>query len=267
MTLAICTIQRDRGPWIKEWIDFHKIVGFDKFYIFLHNCTDNSSEIILELSKKYNITAFIVGNDVSKPQLAAYQYCYQQFGDLHEWIAFIDGDEFLYSPTTISIQPTLDRYNPLELSAIGVYWLCFGSSNHQNEPVGLITKNYRYRAPDNFKANSHFKSIVKGKQKDYFSITNNSHYFKTQYGTFDTNLRELSHGLMNNEPCYEKLIINHYATQSRHFFNSFKKHSGGADTSPNMIRSEEWWETYDINEIYDESLKHLMPYLELITKE
>jgi hypothetical protein len=31
MSLAICTIQRDRGPWIKEWIEFHIIVGVDKF--------------------------------------------------------------------------------------------------------------------------------------------------------------------------------------------------------------------------------------------
>jgi hypothetical protein len=261
MTLAICSIQRDRGPWIKEWIEFHKIVGFEKFYIFLHNCTDNSSEVIFELSKKHDISAFIVSNDVSRPQLAVYQYCYQNFSDLHSWIAFIDGDEFLYSPNEISILPTLNQFNQLQLSAIGVYWKCFGSSNHITEPNGLITENYRYRAPNNFKSNSHFKSIVKGGEKKYFSILNNAHYFRTKHGTYDTSLRELSHGLTNNDPCYEKLIINHYATQSRYYFEKFKKHSGGADTSPNLVRSEEWWNTYNVNDIHDDSLNHLMPIL------
>ncbi len=267
MTLAICTIQRDRGPWIREWVEFHKIVGFDKFYIFLHNCTDNSSEVVLELSKKYDITTFIVSNDVVRPQLAAYQYCYHHFGDFHDWIAFIDGDEFLYSPHEISIKPTLDHYNLHELSAIGVYWLCFGSSCHIIEPEGLITENYRYRAPNNFIGNKHIKSIVKGGQKNNFSVLNNSHFFKTLNGTFDTNFRTISHGLTENDPCFDKLIINHYVTQSREYFDNFKKISGGADTSSQMVRNEDWWQIHNNNSIFDESLQHLSPLISLELKK
>jgi hypothetical protein len=260
MSLAVCTIQRDRAPWIREWVEFHKNVGFDKFYIFLHNCTDNSSEVVLELSKNYDITTFIVSYDVVRPQLAAYQYCYHHFGDLHDWIAFLDGDEFLYSPTETSIKSTLEKYNHLELSAIGVYWLCFGSSNHKNEPQGLITFNYRYRAPKNFSGNSHIKSIVKGGLQSNFSISNNSHYFRTLNGTYDTDLRKINHGYTDNIPCFDKLIINHYVTQSREYFDRFKKLSGGADTSPNMIRGEDWWAIHDRNEEFDTSLSHLLNY-------
>jgi hypothetical protein len=262
MSLAICTIQRDRGPWIREWVEFHKIVGFDKFYIFLHNCTDDSSEVVLELSKQYDITVFIVTNDVIKPQLAAYQYCYHHFGDLHDWIAFIDGDEFLYSPIEVSIKPVLDEFNQLNLSAIGVYWLCFGSSNHITEPSGLITENYRLRAPNNFGNNSHIKSIVKGNQKSKFSVLNNSHYFSTLNGTFDTNLRPIKNGYTGNTPCFDKLIINHYVTQSREYYENFKKMSGGADTSPKMVRGEDWWLAHDINDIFDNSLCHLQKFIQ-----
>ncbi len=264
MSLAVCTIQRDRAPWIREWVEFHKIVGFDKFYIFLHNCTDNSSDVVLELSKKYDITVFLVSNDVVRPQLAAYQYCYHHFGDLHDWIAFLDGDEFLYSPSEISIKSTLKKYNQLEMSALGVYWLCFGSSNHKIEPQGLITVNYRYRAPNNFSGNSHIKSIVKGGQKTNFSILNNSHYFRTLNGTYDTDLRPINHGYTGNIPCFDKLVINHYVTQSREYFDRFKKISGGADTSPNMIRDEDWWSVHDRNDEFDNSLSHLQHKLKLI---
>ena len=55
MLLGICTIQRDRAPWIKEWVCFHYLMGFRKFYFFAHNCIDNTHEVILELTKKFDI--------------------------------------------------------------------------------------------------------------------------------------------------------------------------------------------------------------------
>jgi hypothetical protein len=219
----------------------------------------------LELSKKYDVTTFIISNDIIRPQLAAYQYCYQNFGDLHDWIAFIDGDEFLYSPTETSIKSTLNYYNNFELSAIAVYWLCFGSSNHLTEPPGLIIENYIYRASHEFENNRHIKSIVKGKQNSSFSVLNNSHYFKTENGTYDTSLRPINNGISNYVPCYNKLIINHYLTQSREYFDTFKKLSGGADTSPQMLRSENWWHVHNRNEILDVSMRNFVELIKKIT--
>lgn len=90
-----------------------------------------------------------------------------------------------------------------------------------------------------------------------FSTLNNSHYFRTLNGTYDTDLRLINHGYTGNIPCYDKLVINHYVTQSREYFDRFKKRSGGADTDPNMIRSEDWWSVHDRNEEFDNSLSHL----------
>lgn len=261
MTIAICSIQRNRGQWIKEWIEFHNITGFDKFYIFLHSCTDNSSEIILELSKKYDITAFSLNKDIQRPQLAAYQYCYDNFGDMHDWIAFIDGDEFIFSPQETSIKPILNEFDNYQIGALGVYWSCFGSSHHLIEPFGLITENYRYRPCDTFESNKHIKSIVKGGQKSKFSVSNNSHVFTTSLGTYDTKLRPISSGFTTYSPCYEKLKINHYVTQSYQYFIDFKKFSGAADSNAKMVRSDDWWKYHDRNEIYDTSLEHILPIL------
>lgn len=257
MNLAICSIQRDRGPWLKEWIAFHYMVGFRKFYIFLHKCSDNSADIVLGLSKYFDITSYVISPNVARPQLAAYQYCYENFNNIHDWIAFIDGDEFLFDPNAKEITHQIMSFQDKPVGAIGVYWACFGSSGHLVEPVGLITENYRYKAPVEFWSNGHFKSIVRGQQGNKFSVINNAHFFRVENGTFDTLMRPLSHGLTEYRPIYDGLCINHYVTQSRSYYENFKKNSGAADAGSEVIRSEQWWMEYDRNDVFDESLDHL----------
>lgn len=257
MNLAICTIQRDRGPWLKEWVAFHHVVGFRKFYIYLHKCTDDSMQITSDLSRHFDITAFTLPDDTFRPQLAAYQHCYAHHGALHDWMAFIDGDEFLFSPEEKEITNALQEFEDQPIGAIGAYWSCFGSSGHIAEPEGLVTENYRWRAPLDFKANSHFKSIVRGRQGEDFSILQNSHCFGTRGGTIDSRMRPLTHGRMDHAPCFEKFRINHYVTQSREYFVKFKQQSGAADAGAQAIRSEQWWLDHNHNEVWDESLLHL----------
>lgn len=257
MTMAICSIQRNRAPWIKEWVAFHYAVGFRKFYIFLHRCSDNSAEVVLNLARFFDIEVFSVPDDAVRPQLLAYSYCYQQYGSRHDWIAFIDGDEFLFSPEGIDLSFRLEPYLNQPIGALGVFWVCFGSSGHIKEPDGLVVENYRRRAGLDFDANRHFKSIVKGRLGKGFSIGQNSHWFLTEGGTFDLLGRKLEHGLVDFPPFHHGLRINHYVTQSREFYEQFKKLSGAADAGSQMVRSEEWWTRHDHNDHWDESLVHL----------
>ncbi len=263
MDLAICTIQRNRSPWLKEWVTFHHLVGFTKFYIFLHKCEDDSADLLKSLSTRFDISSFFVDATINLPQLQVYQYCYQNFNNLHDWIAFIDGDEFLFTPNSISIEPELAKFDDSKIGAIGVYWASFGSSGHKSEPSGLITENYRYRAPENFWWNGHFKSIAKGGQGSAFSVIKNSHLFKTSGATVDTMLRPLAHGFMDHLPCYESLRINHYSTQSYEFFKKYKQNSGCPDAGANYVRPDSWFIEGDRNDIYDSSLDHLLPLLKL----
>lgn len=162
MTLGITSIQRDRAPWIKEWVVFHYLVGFRKFYIYLHNCSDNSHEILESLAKKFDIKIIVVDTNTDTPQLKCYQESYQQFGEEIDWMAFLDGDEFLFPTADKSLDNALKNYSGKKLSALGVYWSCFGSSNYIKEPKGLIIENYKFRANDNYPNNRHIKSMVRG---------------------------------------------------------------------------------------------------------
>lgn len=257
MKLAICTIQRNRGRWLKEWFAFHYAVGIRKFYFFSHMCTDDTNQVILELKNSFDIEAFLLDPTLQRPQLTAYQYAYQNFNHEFDWIAFIDGDEFLFPTVHHDLRDTMENFSYKKMSALGVYWACFGSSGHMSEPAGLITNNYRWKASVDFEANQHIKSIVMGRQGNHFSILQNSHYFKTVSGTFDTAMRPIQSGLTNYEPNYDLIRINHYVTQSLEYFRDFKQKSGAADVNLNYVRPDDWWDKYDRNEVFDESLIHL----------
>lgn len=261
MKLGITTIQRDRAPWLKEWVIFHYLVGFNKFYIYLHKCSDNSEEILRELKQKYDIEIIVVDLKMENPQLKCYQRSYQDFGTVVDWMAFIDGDEFLFPTKAKSMVDALKQYSDKKISALGVYWSCFGSSRHIKEPKGLIIKNYKYRAKDGYHNNRHIKSIVRGRQGELV-VPCDPHFFQTPFGTYDENLKPIEKGWTDYEPTYKNFRINHYVTQSRSFFVNFKSKVTPPDGAHK--RDGSFWEEHDKNEILDNSMEKFIKPLKRI---
>jgi len=251
MQLGITTIQRDRAPWIKEWVMFHYLVGFRKFYIFLDNCTDDSKKILTNLKKAIDIKVFTTDPELKTPQLQCYQDSYEKYGHEVDWMAFIDGDEFLFPTQETSMEAALKEFSGKEISALGVYWVCFGSSGHINEPQGLIVENYKFRAKDGYHNNRHIKSIVRGGLGNSVQA-GDPHCFQTPKGTYDENLRQVTKGWTDYEPTYKKFRINHYVTQSRSFFLNFKSKFKPPDGA--QMRDEAFWEEHNKNEVLDNSM-------------
>ena len=264
MTLGITTIQYNRAPWIREWVAFHYLVGFRKFYIFLHNCSDDTERILSGLKKKFDINIFIVDPSLKTPQLSCYHDAYVKYGGKMDWMAFIDADEFLFPTTDDTMEKALASYTYKKLSAIGVYWSCFGSGGHIEEPSGLIIENYKYKAGGGYPNKRHIKSIVRGGLGESVKVPNNPHFFQTPLGTYDENLRPITCGWTEYEPTYERFRINHYATQSRSFFLNIKskfKMPDGGDT-----RGEWYWEEHNRNDIFDDSMdKFISPLKNILS--
>ena len=209
MKIGICTIQKNRAPWILEWIAFHYLFGFTNFYFFAHDCSDQSKQILSHLQKKINLKAFILEGNIIRPQLEAYSYCYSNFGNEVDWMAFIDGDEFLFPTSLNNISDTIKKLDKDFISSLAAYWSCFGSSDYVIEPSGLIIENYRYRAYDNYEYNNRVKSIVRGGLTEKIYVSNNSHIFNTPNGTFDENYNLITEGFSLYKPTWEYLRINH----------------------------------------------------------
>lgn len=260
MRLGITSIQRNRARYLAEWISFHYLVGFRKFYIYLHKCTDNSEEVLQLLRKNYDIYICRVSNEEKRPQLQVYTHSYKEFNHEVDWMAFIDGDEFLFSPGNIDMRKSLEPFFIKKSSGLCVYWMCFGSSNHLKEPEGLVTENFRYRSSNNHSNNRTVKSLIKGGQGDLIRHGHNPHIFYSPLGLYDENDNLITSAHPDFEPTHRLFRINHYITQSREFFLVHKRNVGTA-MDLNESREEIWWQKNNINDVYDDSMNFYLPSL------
>lgn len=269
MRLGITSIQRNRGRYLAEWIGFHYLVGFRKFYIFLHKCTDNSVEVLEKLKEHFDIVYIVINNNVPVAQLSVYQVSYNEYNHEVDWMAFIDGDEFLFSPNNLDISVALESHFYKKTSALCVYWVCYGSSGHLKEPDGFVIDNFKYRGSFDLGINHQVKSLIKGRQGSLIKVSINPHMFLTPLGSFDEMGRLITDLPTNFPPSHASLRINHYVTQSREFFDKNKKISGTAldPADRALFRDEDWWNTHDVNEYYDDSMDFYVPLLKKLINE
>lgn len=50
--LSFVAIIKNEAHYIKEWIEFHKLVGVDRFYIYDNESTDNVKDVLKEYIDK-----------------------------------------------------------------------------------------------------------------------------------------------------------------------------------------------------------------------
>jgi hypothetical protein len=264
MKLAITSIQRNRGKWIVEWLAFHMLVGFEQFYLYAHKTDDGMTETLVKLARRYDIKVHQLG-DQPQPQLLAYQHAYAAYGESADWMAFIDGDEFLYPTACGHMAEALAAFDATAMSALAVNWRCYGSNGHVVDPDGLVMQDYPRHSRADFLPNRHVKSIMRGGQT---MQVRGAHLFDTALGTFDTLGRPVTQGWMFENPAtYEVLRINHYAVQSFDFFRRTKQNIGAADGNPNLIRPDTWFHELDRNDEDDGQSYQFLARLKLKTLE
>ena len=137
--LSVCAIYRDEAPYLREWIEFHRLVGVEKFFLY----NDRSKDAHLEVLEPYVEDGTVTLHDWTvfpAGQPPAYDHCLGEHGDRSRWIAFIDLDEFLFSPTYQPLPELLAELEPWP--GVGVNSVFFGTSGHRTRPAGLVIENY-----------------------------------------------------------------------------------------------------------------------------
>jgi hypothetical protein len=138
--LAACAIYRDEAPYLAEWIEFHRIVGFERFYLY-----DNRSEDEhLEVLAPYIDEGLVIVHDWHMPyvpgQTDAYEHAMRTYTDDARWIACFDIDEFLFSPTYRPVDEVLQEYE--QWPGVAVNAPRFGPSGQRARPDGLVIESY-----------------------------------------------------------------------------------------------------------------------------
>ena len=252
--LSFVAIVKNEGPYIIEWIEFHRIVGVDKFYIYDNESSDNLEELLQPYIKSgIVIYQYLPGKNM---QNKVYTDAIKRYKDESKYLGFIDIDEFVVPCEDNSLGDIVDDIlNKNERAAgVAINWRMYGSNGYEEKPKGLVIENYKYRAEDDFHANKHIKTICNPRKVTSFQ---NPHYpvYNKGYFSIDED-GNLIKGPFNSYGQCKRIQINHYFTKSKTEY-ILKALRGKANSS--SIRGMNDFVEHDQDTIYDNIMDKYIP--------
>lgn len=213
--LAMVAIIHNEAPFLKEWIEYHRLLGVQHFVIYNNFSTDHYHKV-LEPYLEAGIIELIewpVHGHPAPGQLEAYIDAVRRLRGRARWVAFIDIDEFIVPKKWGDLVTFLADYE--DYSQVLINWQLFGTSNiHVLPQDALLTEHLTYKFPDDFhhpwNTNHCVKAIVKPEcVVDHAHRTTHCFNLKPGYVSVDPR-RQPRNDWLNPEIPVEDIQINHY---------------------------------------------------------
>jgi len=220
--LALATIFRDDARFLKEWIEFYRLVGVEHFYLYNNLSKDNYKDVLKPYIDQGIVELFDIKEESknlsqwNKLQTKTYTEIVKKLSNKVEWLIIVDTDEFIFPVKEKNLKTVLKNYD--QYPALGVNWKIFGSNNIQSLPADkLLIESMTGSDP---KPDSCIKSIVKPR---YVNYIDHPHFPQLEDGYFEVSENgEFFKG--PNLPHISKNIIrlNHYWARDLDFFAATK---------------------------------------------
>ena len=137
--VSICQIFKDEAPYLREWIEYHMLIGVDHFYFYDNNSADGYESVLQPYLDRGIAT--LIKWPKEHAQTEAYEDCIRQFKKESDWIGFIDVDEFIVPVGVRSFPRFLNRLS--NKPAVLIYWRFFGSGGMiDRDRHGLVTEDF-----------------------------------------------------------------------------------------------------------------------------
>lgn len=232
--LSVCAVFRDEAPFLKEWIEYHLLVGVDHFYLFNNESVDEYLEVLQPYIKKgvvnlFNWPSRVKNGEWQTDQDRAYSYCLRYCKNSTFWLAVIDLDEFIVPVENTTVREFLSQFdqNP-SIGTIRVNWQLYGTSNLSCIPSdSLLIESLTLKAPWDYHAklhsNTHVKSISRPQAMTKCSI--HVAELKKGYQCLPSNLYKdpfTKKDQSRQTVQIDKIRINHYWTRAEDFFYAVK---------------------------------------------
>jgi hypothetical protein len=255
--LAIVTCIKNEGEDLVEWLCFHRLIGVSRFIIYDNLSTDATRRILASVPFRDEIV--VRGISGESPQKAAFADALRRYRRTLDWVAFIDGDEFI---VPLGETPLPERLAGLEAdgaAGLGVHWRIFGSNGHEERPPGLVTESFTRRAEDTFQPNRHVKSIVRIAKVESM-VT--QHYFRTsETYRLDSGGEPSSNfiGIAEEASYQQGFAIHHYITKSHaQCLSKIARGRPKPDWSEDKYRPPSYWTSYNRNQVEDDRAARLI---------
>ena len=210
---ALCCIAKDEDRFLKEWLCYHALIGFEHFFIYDNLSALPVATLLEGWASPSQLT--IIRPEKALSQEPAYTHCLQHFGGEYHWMAFLDVDEF------IRLHPAEGELADIRIflaefeayAALGLNWRIFSSSGHETAPEGPVIGAYTRSFGDD----AHIKSIVQPRK---IRACANPHAFYPNPGEHAVNAARfpIPPGFPFAPPATDKVAVNHYFYKSRECF-------------------------------------------------
>jgi len=117
-TLSIGAMFKNEAPWLKEWIEYHRVIGVEHFYLY-NNDSSDEFRAVLDPYIQQGIVDLIQWESIPEHwrdknpidwthdpatwivhwvgyQCGAYDDCMQRSIGVSKWVAIVDIDEFIF---------------------------------------------------------------------------------------------------------------------------------------------------------------------------
>ena len=268
---VLVSTMKNEGPYLLEWLAYHKSIGIDEFCLFSNDCTDGTNLILNRLDQMGVVRHF---DNPLGPRMDPQRRAYSRAGKTDwvrsaDWVLIVDADEFLNVHVGDgSVDALIDHCGAPD--AISVNWRLMGSCGAAHwEPQALVTERFTkgstFEEPENGMVWG-FKTLFRPASFDYFGV-HRPKFEKDRELTPDlaswTNAdgkpmggNILQKGWRGNAENVtgQGAQVNHYAVKSREDF--LLKRLRGTANSKNKDRIDmDYWKTYDINTNEDNSIR------------
>ncbi len=230
---AVVAIFKGEDEYLREWIEFHRLLGAGHFFLY-DNADNPTSRAILEPYVKAGVVTYTpfadyperclrdrYGSDQFRKlsmQNLAYGDCARKYAWRCDWLAKIDLDEFLYPSEPYStLVEAFDRFKRTDVKGVSVAAARFGPSGRR-ERTGLpVIESYSMRYPD---LDRNWKMVGRGSRLSGALGYHGCHgwFFKV----------DPSAHVLDDVATMEVARINHYVVKSRvEYMEKIAAHSTG----------------------------------------
>ena len=172
--LSMCAIFKNEGAHLKEWIEYHKLVGVEHFYLYNNMSNDNYLEILSPYIRSNEVTLIDWPDRaakeprkhkdyvwVSTTQVPAYQHAFQLDKNSSKWMTAIDLDEFIVPVKEEKITQVLEKYEK-DFPGVEIFWRIYGTGGVYEIPKDrLMVETLNKMSCTPISSNTPFKTILR----------------------------------------------------------------------------------------------------------
>uniref|UniRef100_A0ACD5V517 Uncharacterized protein n=1 Tax=Avena sativa TaxID=4498 RepID=A0ACD5V517_AVESA len=180
--ICACTMVRNVAKFLHEWVLYHSSIGVGQFFLYDNGSEDDLIDQVARL-RATGINILTVSWPWTKTQEAGLSHCAAMHRNSCQWMAFIDVDEFIFSPDWIKFEKPsksmLEALVPVDPHVGQVYFPCydFGPSGQTAHPREGVCQGYTCRLD---KPQRHKSLVLLDAVAD--SFVNSVHHFSLKAG-------------------------------------------------------------------------------------